>query len=108
VGQYLLVATLIVATFPFVSPALADDTTTDAAKVAAGARIYENYCATCHGERLQSNSSVTFDLRRLTADDRPRFFNSVLNGKNAMPPWRGVLNMRQIESLWVYVQSGKQ
>src|SRR5687768_15565674 len=62
----------------------------DKAKIAAGEGLYNDYCYTCHGERLVS-SGQTFDLRRLTANDRPRFDNSVLAGKGQMPPWKGVL-----------------
>ena len=71
-----------------------------------GARVYENYCATCHGEELQNNSNgVTFDLRRLKADERGRFVNSVLNGKNKMPPWKGVLEPSQIDQIWAYIRA---
>jgi mono/diheme cytochrome c family protein len=29
----------------------------------------------------------------------------VLNGKNTMPPWRGVLDMEQIDSIWAYIRA---
>jgi|SRR5215213_389169 mono/diheme cytochrome c family protein len=76
----------------------------DQAKVEAGAQLFNDYCATCHGEKLVS-SGQTFDLRRLTRNDRARFQNSVLNGKNQMPPWKGVLGDEEIDQLWHYVQS---
>ena len=60
----------------------------DQAKIAAGEQVYNTYCATCHGDDLV-NGSQTFDLRRLGADERPRFEHSVLNGRNQMPPWKG-------------------
>ena len=69
-----------------------------------GERIYDNYCATCHGEQLQNNSGgQTFDLRRLKPDDYPRFVNSVTSGKNKMPPWKGILTEAQINQLWAYI-----
>jgi len=72
----------------------------------AGERIYDNYCATCHGEQLQNNAGgLTFDLRRLKSDDYPRFVNSVTNGKNKMPPWKGVLTEKQIDELWAYIRA---
>ena len=78
----------------------------DEASVAEGARIYENYCATCHGEQLKTNSAgLTFDLRRLRSDEYSRFFDSVQNGKNKMPPWKGVLDEVQIEQIWAYVRA---
>ncbi len=70
-----------------------------------GERIYEKYCETCHGEGLQNNSGVAFDLRRLRADEQPRFVNSVIHGKNAMPSWQGVLSADQIDALWAYIGS---
>ena len=69
-----------------------------------GARVYDKYCATCHGDDLQSNSGIAFDLRRLKADEHPRFVNSVLHGKKAMPAWQGALTTDQIEDLWAYVR----
>ena len=46
-----------------------------------------------------------FDLRKLKASERPRFENSVLNGKNAMPPWRGVLKEGDLDALWAYIRA---
>jgi mono/diheme cytochrome c family protein len=77
----------------------------DAAAVRKGAKIYDNNCSNCHGEDLQNNSNIAFDLRRLKADERPRFVNSVLHGKNAMPAWQGVLDAEQIEALWAYIRA---
>jgi mono/diheme cytochrome c family protein len=81
--------------------AAADD---DQAKIAAGEQVYNTYCATCHGDDLV-NGGQTFDLRRLGADERPRFEHSVLNGKNQMPPWKGVLNEEQLDQLWHYIRA---
>jgi mono/diheme cytochrome c family protein len=78
--------------------------TLDKAKVAAGEGVYNDYCFTCHGENLVS-SGQTFDLRRLTAADRARFENSVLNGKNQMPPWKGALTSEQIDQLWHFIRA---
>jgi len=73
------------------------------AKVEAGEHLYAMYCSTCHGDNLVS-SGQTFDLRRLGANDRSRFSNSVLMGKNQMPPWKGVLADEQIDALWNYIR----
>ena len=87
--------------FASIHPLLADESA-----VAKGERTYENYCATCHGEQLQHNSAgLTFDLRRLRPDEHARFVNSVQNGKNKMPPWKGMLDDIQIEQLWAYIQA---
>ena len=71
---------------------------------ARGERIYNKYCATCHGDDLQNNSGIAFDLRRLKADEHARFINSVLHGKNAMPSWQNVLAPPQLEDLWAYIR----
>jgi mono/diheme cytochrome c family protein len=76
----------------------------DAKKVQAGERVYNNYCFTCHGENLVS-SGQTFDLRRLRADERARFENSVSNGKGQMPPWKGVLSTEEIDQLWNFIRA---
>jgi len=77
----------------------------DAASAATGARIYANNCSNCHGDDLENNSHIAFDLRRLRADEHARFVNSVLHGKNAMPSWEGVLDPAQIEALWAYIRA---
>ena len=78
----------------------------DAAKIATGAAIYGDYCASCHGDELRNTSGgATFDLRRLRAEDHARFLNVVLNGKTQMPPWRGALKLEQIEAIWAYIRA---
>ena len=69
-----------------------------------GSRLFANNCATCHGEDLQNNSTIAFDLRRLRADEHERFVTSVTNGKNVMPSWDGVLDNADKEALWAYIR----
>ena len=76
----------------------------DGKQIAAGERIYSSYCSTCHGDNLVS-SGQTFDLRRLRADERPRFEGSVINGKGQMPPWKGTFNNEEIEQLWHFIRA---
>jgi len=33
-------------------------------------------------------------------------FNSVMNGKNAMPPWKDILKPDEIAAIWAYVRTG--
>ena len=72
--------------------------------VEAGEQLYEEHCAGCHGEKLR-NPGTTFDLRKLTADDRPRFDKFVMEGKGQMPPWRGTLDQADLDRLWAYVRA---
>jgi mono/diheme cytochrome c family protein len=86
------------------SGARADDPG-DQAKIDAGATVYAYRCATCHGDDLIHTSDSTFDLRKLKPDERPRFENSVRNGKNQMPPWKDVLSSQDIDALWHYIRA---
>jgi mono/diheme cytochrome c family protein len=100
----------VAATFALVVMALsasrvvAQDATADP-KVEAGENVYNARCATCHGDDLINTTGQAFDLRRLRADERPRFDNSVRNGKNQMPPWKGVLSDDEIDQLWHYIRA---
>ena len=76
----------------------------DAAKIEAGEDVYNTNCQICHGEQLV-NTGQTFDLRRLKDNERPRFENSVRNGKNQMPPWKGKLTDEEIDQLWHYIRA---
>ena len=86
------------------SAAWAQGAAQEQAAVEAGEAVYNNYCQTCHGDRLVSTGQ-TFDLRRLTAGERARFDNSVRNGKNQMPPWKDVLTDAEIDQLWAYIRA---
>lgn len=78
----------------------------DANAVREGKQIYADNCSTCHGDQLRNTSGgVTFDLRKLKPDEHDRFVHSVLNGKNDMPPWQGVLEPNQIEGIWAYIRA---
>jgi len=94
-------AFLSAATVSSMPAALAQE---DAAKIAAGEAVYNTNCAICHGDNLV-NTGQTFDLRKLKANERPRFDYSVRNGKNQMPPWKGVLSDEEIDQLWHYIRA---
>ena len=97
---------VVAVVFAFFSTASISLAETGDPAVKAGAIVYGDYCSSCHGEELRNTSGgVTFDLRRLRPQDHDRFVNSVLNGKNQMPPWRGVLDQYQIESIWAYIRA---
>ena len=77
----------------------------DSAKAKAGEDVYNTYCATCHGDGL-ANTGQTFDLRKLGANERTRFDNSVMNGKNGrMPPWKGVVSDEELDQIWNYIRA---
>ena len=75
-------------------------------RIKRGAETFATYCSPCHGERM-SNPEL-FNLKTFPPDQHDRFINSVTNGKNAMPPWRGQLKPDEIEALWAYVVAGER
>ncbi len=77
-----------------------------AAQFDQGAELFANICSHCHGPHMVNPGNASFDLRQFPHDDRARFFNSVRNGKKAMPPWKDVLHPDEIEDLWAYVRTG--
>jgi mono/diheme cytochrome c family protein len=74
-----------------------------------GGTVFELKCQVCHGPNMVTpGGGAVFDLRKFPLDDKPRFVNSVLKGKNAMPAWEGIITTPEIEALWEYIQtSGK-
>ena len=75
-------------------------------QIKRGAGTFAIFCTPCHGERMENPD--LFDLRKFPHDQRSRFINSVTNGKNQMPPWRGQLKPEEIEALWAYVVAGEK
>ena len=75
----------------------------DQAMIEAGAQVYEDHCASCHGEQLRSAGAMP-DLRDFGPDDRARFNTIVLEGRGQMPAWEGVVSPQEIEQLWAYVR----
>ena len=76
----------------------------DSAVLQAGEQIYDENCASCHGEKLR-NSGTTFDLRKFHADQRERFNKFVMEGKGQMPAWQGTLSDTDVDALWAYVRA---
>jgi mono/diheme cytochrome c family protein len=84
--------------------ALAQQQLPDTTKIEAGETVYNTYCAPCHGDQLVSTGQFP-NLRRLTPPDRTKFDSTVRDGRNQMPPWRGVLTDEQIDQIWSYIRS---
>ena len=71
-------------------------------RIAKGKQMYKQLCLRCHGPEMVAGNNA-FDLRTFPLNDRDRFFNSVTNGKRAMPPWKGILSEDEIGLVWAYV-----
>ena len=93
-------ASIIAGALVVASAALAQDR----AKIAAGAEVYAERCAACHGERLRATGG-TFDLLKLRPNERARFDQAVNDGKGQMPAWGGVLSAEELDNLWAYLRS---
>jgi mono/diheme cytochrome c family protein len=77
-------------------------------QIQSGAKLYSANCAVCHGPKMVEPGGGFFDLRTFPPAQRSRFFNSVSNGKNSMPPWKSVLSQEQIGELFAYVVAGEK
>jgi mono/diheme cytochrome c family protein len=105
-GAYYLVGALLCA---YASPGRADsapEPPPSPEEFAKGAQLFSSICSHCHGPQMVNPGTISFDLRKFPHDDRTRFFNSVRNGKNAMPPWKDILHPDEIEAVWAYVRTG--
>lgn len=72
-----------------------------------GKAIYAQHCSHCHGFNMVSAGNVTFDLRQFPRDQKERFLESVVNGKDRrMPPWGDALSLDEIDAIWAYVLTG--
>lgn len=90
----------------FLRPSRADETTPTRAEFDKGAQLFAQICSHCHGPQMVNPGNVSFDLRKFPHDYAARFFNSVRNGKNNMPPWKDVLQPEEITAIWAYVRTG--
>ena len=77
-----------------------------AEQIKLGADMYARHCSPCHGVRMEKPEGA-FDLKTFPPDQQGRFQNSVAKGKNSMPPWGGLVNAAELESLWAYVMAGE-
>ena len=53
-------------------------------------------------------SQSAFDLRKFPSDEKTRFVNVLMRGKNAMPPLGGLFGADEIDALWAYVVAGEK
>ena len=75
-------------------------------QIKRGSDLYAKHCESCHGVRMVG-PEWAIDLKTFPRDNRRRFVDSVIHGKNAMPPWGDVLSADEIAALWAYVVAGE-
>jgi quinohemoprotein ethanol dehydrogenase len=76
----------------------------DQAMIEAGEQVYDEHCATCHGEKLRSTGAIP-DLKEQRADGRARFDKLVMEGRGQMPAWQGVIGKHELDQVWAYIRS---
>ena len=76
-------------------------------QISKGAALFLRNCAPCHGPRMVDPQSA-FDLRKFPPDEKTRFVNVLMRGKNAMPPLGGLFGSEEIDALWDYVVAGEK
>ena len=72
----------------------------------ACAKTFLTYCAGCHGQDgfAAYEHAPSFSMgERLKQDDR-ELLQSVLNGKNNMPPWRDMLSVEDLRNAIAYLR----
>lgn len=70
-----------------------------------GRTLFNQTCAHCHGVNRVTVGNTSFDLRGFPKGEKRRFIDSVLDGKDQMPAWRGKLNKKEVDQLFAYVIS---
>lgn len=86
-------------------------------QLASGKKIYTNSCVACHGEIGKGNGPAAVALKQKPADftdpEHSRFYSDqgriqiIRKGSEgtAMVAWEGVLNEKEIQSVYAYVRS---
>jgi cytochrome c oxidase cbb3-type subunit 3 len=78
--------------------------------LAAGAKLYADNCASCHGDQAKGNKDLgapdLTDAIWLYGSSRAAMVETVTNGRGGvMPAWSGRLDPVTIKALTVYVHS---
>ena len=84
--------------------------TARAADAAAGAKIFADNCASCHGDNGKGNQELgapdLTDKIWLYGSDEATLMETITNGRaGVMPAWVGRLDPSTIKALTVYVHS---
>ncbi len=72
-----------------------------------GKALFTANCVQCHGEDGQLGLAGSKNLT-ISQLDEEGITNIILNGKNAMPPYKKILNQQEISALTKYVQGMKK
>lgn len=81
----------------------------EADAIAAGEKLYKRErCETCHGGNLQGSAAFPNLLTSPKTADKEQFKTILLEGKGAMPAFKGNAKVAEgVDSLYVYINSKK-
>jgi len=68
-----------------------------------GVKTYKQFCSHCHGPKMVSAGSSSYDLRKWPKNKEQGFYQSVTKGKGDMPAWGDILLPEELKALWHYV-----
>ena len=72
-----------------------------------GKSLYAHYCSRCHGPNMVTPGTAVYDLRQFPHEQKGRFVQSVMHGKDGrMPPAGDLLSTGDVDALWAYVKTG--
>jgi mono/diheme cytochrome c family protein len=69
-----------------------------------GARLYKQYCKSCHGKKADRDNKKVPSLINSTLDDTAKI-QLVRNGRNEMPAFSAQLTVGQIEEILDFLQT---
>lgn len=72
--------------------------------LAHGEALYANNCAVCHGADGALGAGGSKNLQ-ISLKDKNEMAEMVLNGKNAMPPFKGILSQEEVMATVAYVKA---
>lgn len=84
-----------------------DSTSTEMKNVVDGKAVYDATCVTCHGAdgKLQLAGAKDLSVTSLSSTE---IKDQVVNGKNAMPPYKGKLSDEEIDAVVRYTEGLKK
>lgn len=94
----------------FLAPAIFSSAQAADEKLAKAESVYKQFCSHCHGLKMVSPGTSSYDLRKFPLDQKERFYTSVKKGKKDMPAWGDILTEQELDQLWYYVatRAGKE
>lgn len=103
---FALLATLVYACSQSEGDKVANESTAATPKV-DGEKVYKTYCVTCHGLYGDMGASGAFNLQTSALSVEQRI-EVITNGRNAMTPFKDLLNADKIKAVAEYTLTLKK